>query len=474
MDTARAKDVRVGGEETPMPSLSGLADKGTSFTSTMANAPWTLPSHGTLFSGQLPSEHGAHALHKSFEYGPTLASCLTEAGYHTTAVSNNTWISGEFGFARGFEEFLSTWQLFQDETDFGAVARTQTGLVDRLRGVLENFRGNPLKNAANLTYGQFFRKRHDDGARRANRLIENRLDDWRDRPEPLFLFINYLEPHLEYRPPEEFARVWLPEGITLSEANEINQDAWAYITGQQQMSKRDFEVLQCLYRAELAYLDQRIADLHSAFADAGLAEDTVFIVTSDHGENIGDHGLMDHQYSLYETLLNVPLVISGPGFEGGKTITTPVQLADLFPTVLEVANASYSDSSLAGRSLTTAKDLPDKRALFAEYIGPQPEIETLCEKYTCEDDINEYDRRLRAVRVGSEKYIRGSDGSEWLFDLEEDPAEQTNLSDHRSARRHALTEQLEAHVESLPSITTGSGDIEANTKARLEDLGYLQ
>ena len=99
------------------------------------------------------------------------------------------------------------------------------------------------------------------------------------------------------------------------------------------------------HRSELSYLDDRLDELFREFKNAGIYDETVFVVTGDHGENIGDHGLMDHQYSLYETLLSVPLVITGPGFDSSRRVEKPVQLLDVFPTILDVAgtnpNAKY-------------------------------------------------------------------------------------------------------------------------------------
>lgn len=482
MDTARARTVNpalgvegIDSTSAPdlsdlMPNLSTLAAEGTTYTDAMANAPWTLPSHGTLFTGQHPSVHATHAARRRFDHEPTLPARLADAGYHTVGVSNNTWISGEFGFERGFAEFFATWQLFQDATDFGDVAQTRMGRLDQLRGILGKFRGNPVKNLANIVYGQFFRKRHDDGARRTNEHIREHLEGWLDHPDPLFLFVNYLEPHLEYRPPEAVAREWLPADATLEEARAVPQDAWAYVTGEIEMTDREFRLLRGLYRAELAYLDERIGDLLELFRDAGVAGETVFVVTSDHGENIGDHELMDHQYSLHETLLSVPLVVAGPGFES-TTVSTPVQLADLYPTLLDVADADYDGDALAGQSLRG--DVPADRPLFAEYLAPQPSIETLRDHYDCQRDVSVYDRRLRAVRRGGEKYVRGSDGTEWLFDLAADPTESENRIETDPDRRDALAGTLEEWVETLPAIEQADVAVDDRTQDRLEDLGYL-
>lgn len=472
MDTARADVVQPLSEQTPMPKLAEFAQRGTTFTSVHTNAPWTLPSHGTLFTGQYPSVHQAHANRKTFDHDPTLAQRLQDQGYNTIAISNNTWIGEEFGFDRGFEEFLSTWQVFQEGVDFSDVARTEQSLLNQLRGVARKFSGNPLKNVVNLLYGRFVRKRNDDGAKRTNDFVAENLDTWlADRP--LFLFVNYLEPHLEYRPPDQFAREYLPENVSVDQAHEINQDAWGYITGDIDMTDRDFEILRSLYEAELAYLDKRIAELHELFVESDAADETIFIITGDHGENIGDYGLMDHQYSLHQSLLDVPLVIFGPKFDAEKMVERPVQLADIFPTVLDIANIPIPDT-LPGQSIVEQKAIPDNRPLFAEYLAPQPEIETLLDQYDCQNDVWKYDRRLRSIYKDGWRYVRGSDGSEWLFDTVRCEGEVKNRVDEAPAVREDLEQRLDLWVDTLPSVRDDDTVISPSTEQRLEDLGYLQ
>jgi arylsulfatase A-like enzyme len=416
--------------------------------------------------------HGAHAARKRFDHEPTLAGLLNQAGYRTVAVSNNTWVSGEFGFDRGFDEFIATWQLFQDAVDFGDIAQTRTGTLDRLRGVLSKFRGNPAKNLANLVYGQFFRKRHDEGAGRTNEIVDGKISEW-SNDDPLFLFLNYLEPHLEYRPPRRFATEWLPDGVGIEEARRVNQDAWAYVTGAVDMSERDFEILRGLYRAELAYLDTRLRELYELFEEAGVAEETLFVVTGDHGENIGDHGLMDHQYGLQETLLRVPLVLSGPGVAEDEQVKRPVQLVDLFPTMLDLADVAVPDE-LPGRSLVGGEGPPADRPTYAEYLAPQPPISTLESRYECRRDVGEFDRQLRTVRHEGWKYVAGSDGTEWLFDIGEDPGENSNLADERPEKLEHVGGRLEEWVGTLPEVESGTVSMDDETRNRLEDLGYLQ
>jgi hypothetical protein len=122
-----------------------------------------------------------------------MAEPLSQAGYETVAVSNNTWISEEFGFGRGFQRFHKTWQYVQSETDLGRISRTEEG-TDKLRAVAKAiFDGNPVMNLANAVYGQFVRKQTDSGAKRTNEWIDEWLAD-RTGSRPFFLFVNYLEP----------------------------------------------------------------------------------------------------------------------------------------------------------------------------------------------------------------------------------------------------------------------------------------
>ncbi|GAB6862250.1 sulfatase [Haloplanus litoreus] len=479
-DTARA-DVLAShiAEESPETSpLAKLATEGTTVETAFAGSPWTLPSHASLFTSTYPSKHGAHAGHKRLESGRrTLAEAFADAGYETVAVSNNTWISDEFGFARGFDEFVKTWQYVQTEADFGAIARTQLG-TDRLRAALGRlFDGNPFLNAINAIYGQYLRRRHDDGARRTNEWVadwlDNRIDD-----RPFFFFINYLEPHLEYRPPKEHAERYLPGETTYEDAMDVPQDAWGYIAGTVDMDDHDFEVLRSLYRAEIAYLDERLGELRRYLEAAGEWTDTVFVVTADHGENIGDHGFMDHQYCLYDTLLHVPLLVHGGGFTDDEPVDELVQLPDLGPTLLDATgvDAPTYRAQAQGRSFHPESAASPREYVVAEYLAPQPSMTALRTRVgRLPSDVRRYDRSLRAIRDEEWKLIRGSDGSTELYHIVADPEERNDLSAGRPDVMRRLDRMLDEWLASFEQAEpSGSVDMAEGTKRRLEDLGYLQ
>ena len=479
MDTARVESLLTIQQESAFSSaIVETAATGSRFSRVFSVAPWTLPSHASLFTGTSPSKHGAHAGHKQLTGQlRTLADVFQNAGHETVAVSNNTWISEEFGFGRGFETFHKTWQYVQSDVDLGKVARTEEG-TDKLKTLArELLSANPITNLTNAIYGQFFRRQYDDGARRTNEWIENWLADRADS-RPFFLFVNYLEPHLEYRPPEEVAEQFLPAGVSYDEAMAVPQDAWAYIAGTVEMTDRDFEILRALYRAEIAYLDRRIGELREMLEAHGEWENTVFVVTGDHGENIGDHGLMDHQYCLYDTLLHVPLVIHGGSFTGGGTVEDLVSLTDLGPTLLDDVGIDAPEfrEQTQGRSFHPDAEIGPRDRIVAEYLAPQPSMDALETRVgDLPEHVREYDRSLRAVRTDRYKYIRGSDGSQELYDVRDDPGETEDLADTNGDVVAALDVTLEEWLDSFEHADL-SGDVEMreDTRARLEDLGYLQ
>jgi arylsulfatase A-like enzyme len=339
------------------------------------------------------------------------------------------------------------------------------------------FDGNPLTNAANAVYRTLVRDRGDEGAKRATAWVENWLDD-RERDDPFFLFANYLEPHLEYRPPKRLAERFLPDGVSYEAAMDVSQEPWEYLAGHVELTDRDFAALRALYRAEIAYLDEHVARLRAALEAAGEWDDTVFVLLGDHGENIGDHGLMDHQYCLYDTLLRVPLVVDGGAFAGGGEDDRLVSLVDVPATLLDAADvaAPAARAEFQGRSFHPDVETEPHGHVFAEYLEPQPSMAALEEHV---DDlpprVSEYDRSLRAVRSPEHKLIRGSDGSRELYHVADDPGEQRDLFRRRPERADRLESVLDEWLDSFEAADADAEvDIGARRQEQLEQLGYLQ
>ncbi len=475
MDTTRALDT-VPADEQLTPTLATLASRGMEFTNAFASAPWTLPSHASLFTGTYSSKHGAHGGHTYLDDAlETLAETFAGAGYETLGISNNTWITEEFGFERGFETLHKNWQFLQSTTDLGAIIREKE-TTGKLATFLDRaFDGNPFLNVANALASSL-RDRHDDGAGRTNRYIERWLRTRTD-DRPFFCFANYLEPHLRYRPPREHVEERLPAGYTYEEAVRIPQDPRAYDVGELSLSSTELEVLRALYRGELAYLDERIGELLELFDEAGVREDTIVVVVGDHGENVGEHGFLGHQYNVYDTLLHVPMLLHGGPFVGGERVDSLVQLVDVAPTLLDAAGigapavrAQYQGHSFHPDASTTPREF-----VVAEYVAPQPSIESLVDRFgDVPAELWTYDRSLRTIRTAETKYIRGSDGSEELYDVAVDPLETTDLRSRRRSEARALGDRLDEWVGSFDHTdVTGAVEMSDSTRGRLEDLGYL-
>ena len=475
-DTTRADDAfdpRVG------PTLADLGRTGTRATQAFSTAPWTLPSHGSLFTGTYPSKHGAHAEHERLdEDPPVLPELFADAGYETVGLSNNTWVSTEGGFARGFEQFQQMWQLVQSSAAIGEVDDVLEESRPRalLRAIFDGT-GNPLVNAANVLYHFLARGRAEGGGERTTRWI----DDWltgRDEDRPFFLFANYLEPHLEYRPPERLADRHLPDDVSYEEAMEIPQEPWRYLAGEVELSDHELQILRELYRAEISLFDEHLADLKESLQAAGEWEDTLLVVVADHGENVGHHGMMDHQYCLYDSLLHVPLVLHGDAFTDGEELTDLVSVADIAPTLLDAANidAPEARAEFQGQSFHPGAEPDPREFLVAEYMGPQPTMEAL-EQHVEElpEHVFELDRSLRAIRTEDWKFIRGSDGSTELYDLDADPTEGRNLAADRPEQVEALSERLDDWLDSFEAADSEEDvSLDPERKAQLEELGYLR
>jgi len=486
MDTARAQSALPTENPGVMPNLSSFASEGTTFTNAITTAPWTLPSHASMFTGQYTSDHQTNAGSLSFnpDIAP-LATRLSEEGYETAAFSNNTWISPEFGFSAGFDQFYRGWELFSGGVDLPDIVRKHDNRVAQIRAILSNLTATDLPvTVINALYSRFYHKQYDYGAKLTNFRIKRYLSNKHDTSQPFFLFANYLEPHLKYNPPKSYRYEHQPTDVSTAEMDSVNQEPWEYICGNISMNDDDFRTLEALYEGELTYLDYRLGKLFDWMDEEGILDNTLVIVAGDHGENIGDHGLMDHQYCLYDTLLRVPLILRYPDLvPKDATSKELVELRDVYPTVLEACGLNIPDKetvsnySLTGGVSNRLKSLKRREHAFAEYLVPQPDIAQLKDK-TREtkgiENIESFNRSLRCVRTERWKLIRSSRGEIELYDLNEDPVEGENLKSEHPDIVSELSEILEAEFDTIEYQNNEQfDDMRSSTRSRLEDLGYI-
>lgn len=462
LDTARAETVYSLLDRGELPGMQKFDETGTRFERAFTTSPWTLPSHASLFTGQRTGDHGTHAGNKAFDPSvPPLAELLSEQGYETRGISANGWISSEFGFDRGFDALSMKWDRFWRGEDLTSVKNGDG--IERYQALVSLLASAEAPyTLANALYGKLFASRTDNGAA----MITTRTVEWLrsyDREQPFFFFLNYLEPHLQYDPPAEYVPDDLPKP-----REEVNQDPWEYIAGPVSMDERDFDTLRALYRAEIRYLDAQLERLYDTLESMDRLDETAVFIVGDHGENIGDHSLMDHQYSLHDTLLHVPLLARYPAEFDPTRREDLVEVRDLYPTIAALADAPTSGDGVSARDLTA----PGGRdAVFAEYRYPQPTMDALEEKVsTLRDGYETLDRTLRSVRTEQWKLIEADDGEATLYRA---GSETTDLSDEHPD----VVEDLRARMESK-GVKLGKGEkkdreISDTHQERLEALGYI-
>jgi arylsulfatase A-like enzyme len=412
----------------------------------ITTAPWTLPAHASLFTGLHKSSHGATDEHRRLEPGrPTLAELLAAAGYATAGFCANPWVV-ETGLTRGFHHFFDHRPRVRRLARF-TFARQQ--LADALLG------------------------RRDSGGRRTNLAFAR----WLERlpaDRPFFAFVHYNELHLPYRPPPPCDRLFL-NGTPAGRVRSVNQDCNRYLAGEVPMDAEDFRILTALYDGDLRYADRLVGQLVETLTRCQRRDDTVLIVTADHGENLGEHGLMSHKWVLFDTLLRIPLILHGPAFlPAGLVSDALVQSTDILPTVtrlLDVPTPPVEGVPLAGPQGL----LPVERA-FTVSEKFRPNLRVFRERYP-RFDTRPHDVRKRALRTRTHKYIWHGDGRELLYDLVADPGETRDVAAVEPECTTALRVQLEAwmaehgecHMEHVPEP-----EFEEEVKRRLADLGYIE
>jgi arylsulfatase A-like enzyme len=431
LDTVRRDALGGGATGSVTPSFDGIAARGTLFDSAWANSVWTIPTHASLFTGLMPSAHGCTSRNLVFDTpAPSIAELLADAGYETAAFFGNPLLHEKAtGLLRGFAVQTPGFRL--DE---------------------------PIM------------RQGEQGGPRVVRAVNEWLDA-RDGSSPFFLFVNLLEPHLPYDPPIEYRRQALAD-LPLDDAVSVD---WAheFNAGLHDPDEVDWNRVRRLYSGDVHTADRLLGELIAMLETRGLLRDAVVIVTSDHGENLGEHDLVEHQFCIYETLLAVPLVVLAPDLLEPGTRHDPVMQTDFFATVVEAAGLDEVAIPSFSRSLFGPPFAQD-RPVLAEYAGV-----TLSHLDALLETNPELDRRVMGaafstVRRGSMRWTIGSDGSRVLHDLATDPGQKTDVSE----RYPELVEELDRLLADLEGdrrhIENGVVDLSPQIEEHLRALGYLQ
>jgi arylsulfatase A-like enzyme len=414
VDTLRSDHTSAYGyERDTTPTLRSIAARGALAEHAYAPSAVTAPSHASLFTARYPIAHGLvkNGLPLA-EREQTLAEVLRDQGWSTAAIVSSFVLDRKFGFAQGFEHY---------EDDFDPANAT-------LR--VSEWEGHPVAEG--------FDRRARETTDRAVQWLEHRSPD-----RPFFLFVHYFDPHDPYAPPAAAGSPFRPRSATPRER------------------------AIALYDAEIRFVDGQLGRLIEALEELGLGSSTLLVVTSDHGEGLGDHDQMFHGLNIYEEAVRVPLLFRWPGrIPAGGRIAAPVELVDVAPTILDLLSVAHPPG-FRGRSLARAlggeEALDPERPVFLQrrhFDGPPTGATGLRG-----DQF--------AIRAGRWKYIEApEERRRELFDLELDRRETRNLLTSRpdsAARLHErLGEWRARHGGSNPPGAT----VSERDRARLEALGY--
>ncbi|MDA0667119.1 MAG: sulfatase [Planctomycetota bacterium] len=368
-------------EEETTPFLAKLAKEGVLFEHTSAAAPWTLPSHVSMLSGMNPVEHGIrsrkYAIHEDIDL---ISNVFQNAGYQTGGFFTAPFLHPSWGFGRGFDVYIpSADYLGTIEAGAALAAHGKSELVEEIHA-----------------------SSHTD-----NRTGEQAIDhavQWLEHDktyeEPFFLFVHLWDPHYDYFPPEEYRKQFLPNDDGSVKGDEL-------MLPDREPSAQELEVLKALYEAEIRYTDDQIKRLYEQLEAWGLADDVVFAVVSDHGDEFMEHGNRGHHLTLKEEVMNVPMIIHAPGLiDGNQRVQASVSITDISPTLIDLAELpAWTDRT--GQSLRPLwEDEDTDREVAMDLLRPTKKIQLLGYRYGMKKGIlNVPQRRVR------------------VFDLEMDPGE---------------------------------------------------
>jgi arylsulfatase A-like enzyme len=454
IDTLRADHLGVYGHERfTSPVLDGLAAQGALFLDASAPAPWTLPSHVSMLTGLHPGMHGVRTQRTRVPDDlPTLAAWLEEAGWQTAAVVNSTWLNRDtLGVTRDFTHYEAV-QAISDKRSPTTWVTDRTiewirELADRPLFVFAHYYDVHADYASMPDYERLFVTPYDGPA--DGTLWQLQIAKLEDE---------YVEMcHRDFNPEKcNFGSKDVPRWVD-SSVERLRFDA------------ADIRHLEELYDAGVRQMDAELGRFLRLLDDTGRAEETLLLVTSDHGEEFYDHGRVEHFLTQYQELLHVPLIVRGPGVPAGVRIETPVSLVDVAPTILAAAGIE-APPGLEGMDLAPLwRGEPDApfvdRYLYGEAPGG----------LVWQDIAAGVAPVYRSVRKGRYKLVHEANhDTVALYDLASDPAEQHDVAVEHPEVVAELRAALEARTAAIGEAGSGpAAELDPEEAERLRALGYI-
>lgn len=411
IDTLRADHLSCYGYQQPTsPNIDKLAEQGVLFERCYSSSSWTLPACTSLMSGLYCFEHGVNTWTSAIDDQlPWLPQLLQKAGYQTLGVSSNPFLTNKQGFGRGFD-------VFDDQTVLAAAEWSFPMLDSQYKACVLASTG------ATAT-------------RRAIELLNDRVQN-----KPFFLLVHYMDCHADYVPPAPWDKKFDP-------------DYQGAITGHIQsqhfatnLPARDLQHVIAMYDGEIAHVDDQVGQLLEQLDALGLTQNTVVILTADHGEEFLEHGQWAHGHSLYEPAVHVPLIFRWPGLAQPRhRVTSAVSLVDVLPTALDTLKLPVPRNH-HGMALTQALqggEAPADRSLLMETQLSLPLLAVIRGRQKVISQIHRNPQSVASIEPLA------------VYDLTKDPKEQDQrvLSDERLSQ---LRDQIQSFLTATMLGSTAS------------------
>ncbi len=410
------------------PHMEAFARDGVRFARCYSTAPWTLPSFASIFTGHLPSHHGAIGgdYQQLADHHTTIAERFSDAGYHTVGFMGVYYLTSAYNMEQGYNTNMQVPKVMTDYDQASTVT------------------------ALSLEYC----RRYGEG--------------------PFYLFTHYYDPHAPYAPPPPYDTIYYfdrdprapgPPILDTIMASETLVDDnketgmydwlagitdWGYPTAQ--------------YAAEVTYTDEQVGRLLSGLKEQGLYDDMLIVLVADHGEHLIDHDIYFTHYLPYQETIHVPLIVKLPGNRGGgRVVQEPVSTLDVLPTILEAAGFAIPDD-LAGHSLLPAilgeAEIPARTLLAEQGSAPDRFSKALVE----------WPWKLIYFREGEVERVE-------LYRLDQDPWERTDLSGQAPSVADALRGKLWNLFDPDAPLTRSDeerpAELDEAARQRLRSLGYV-
>ena len=478
-DTVRPDRLTPYGYELPTtPHLEEFARDSLLYERAVSPGMWTLPSHASLFTGLPASAHGVNSHHQWLDNRfRTLAEIFGDAGYATYAFSANAHMSAKANLVQGFETVEHPWEEPWVEV-VGPFIDAKLIPEDSSTEISPGRHRDPEHKERNYKEGILYKE--------AGPIIADAFFGWlekRPAEQPFFVFLNYMESHIPRIPSLEARRQVMDEEMIQRsfKVDQFHLTMLSYLLRKHEYSPEEIEVLSRIYDAALIDLDQATQALLQGMKEIGLLDDTIVVITSDHGENLGDHHMTGHKFCLYNTLTRVPLIIRYPERVKPGRVAKPVSVLNVFATILDLAGLPGPEAGVLSRSLFgPEKDRGREEPIFSELVAATPSaLKKVSDLYP--DLVWEpWMRTFKSVELGSYKFIQASDDDDELFLLPEDPSELNNLVESEATQAASMNEAIQHWLTTFtPYDPTKAaqddepGLLSPRVRRELRALGYI-